>query len=102
MDVMMINRTQSGMTTNVQVKLRQSGNIKYNGEYISYQIDDHKLTTVKLSDGSRGIAKLDKEDKYDEATGIFIAYWKAKKVQANKIKDMEPEIDKHLEDIKKL
>lgn len=83
-------------------KFRQTGNIKYNGEYIRYQIDDHKITIVKLSDGSKGKAKLDKDDKYDEAVGIFIAYWKAKKAQLNKIKEMEPEINKHLEDIKKI
>lgn len=97
MDVLMIHRPVETV-----MRFRQSGNIKYNGEHISYQIDDYKLTTVKLSDGSKGVAKLDKEDKYDEAVGIFIAYWKAKKAQANKIKEMEPEIDKHLEDIKKI
>lgn len=97
MDVFMVHRPIGTVT-----RVRQSGNIKYNGEYISYQIDDHKLTTVKLSDGSKGVAKLDKEDKYDEAVGIFVAYWKAKKAQLNKVKEMEPEIDKHLEDIKKI
>lgn len=83
-------------------KIRQSGNIKYNGEPISYQIDNYELTTVKLSDGSKGVSKLDKEDTYNEAVGIFVAYWKAKKAQLNKIKEMEPEINKHLEDIKKI